>query len=176
MNNNKLISLVVLLVSFMILVFFTRDFFYQMQANLDTQSQKSIEASTKKQELDTLNKLKAELDAWKDNSINRYIIDFKEDEIVGYIYGYLEQSNGESWVTLVKSITLNEGAVNEYGFKEASIQLDVRVSDEWAMTNFLSFLTSPKEKYNFFINNFTYPNNGIPGSYNVTIPLKVFYK
>ena len=176
MNNSKLISLVVLLFSFMILVFFTRNYFYEMQANIDTKNQKTIEASTKKEELEKLNKLKADLESWKNDSFNRYAIDFKEDEIINYIYSYLEENNGEAGVTLVKSITLNEWTVNEFGFKEARVQLDVRVSDEGAMMNFLDFLTSPKEKYNFFIESFSYPNNGIPGSFNVSIPLKIFYK
>lgn len=76
----------------------------------------------------------------------------------------------------MKGITLNEGTVNEFGFKEAKVLLDVRVSDEAAMMKFLDFLTSPKEKYNFFIESFSYPNDGIPGSFNVAIPLKIFYK
>ena len=63
MNNSKLISLVVLLFSFMILVFFTRNYFYEMQANIDTKNQKTIEASTKKEELEKLNKLKADLES-----------------------------------------------------------------------------------------------------------------
>lgn len=174
--NNKLTSLIILLFSLMILVFFTRDSFYTLQSNLDTQVQKTKEQADKKAELEKLNKLKADLESWKNDMINRYAIDFKEDEIINYMYSYLEETNGESGVTLIKGVTLNEGTVNEFGFKEAKVLLDVRVSDEAAMMKFLDFLTSPKEKYNFFIESFSYPNDGIPGSFNVTIPLKIFYK
>lgn len=94
--NNKLLSLIILLFSLMILVFFTRNSFYTLQSNLDTQVQKTKEQADKKAELEKLNKLKTDLESGKNDMINRYAIDFKEDEIVNYIYSYLEDTNGES--------------------------------------------------------------------------------
>jgi hypothetical protein len=44
------------------------------------------------------------------------------------------------------------------------------------MNKFLDFLTSPSSQYNFFLDNFSYPNDGRKGAFSVNIPLKIFYK
>ncbi|MCD5385327.1 hypothetical protein LRZ95_01520, partial [Candidatus Gracilibacteria bacterium] len=62
------------------------------------------------------------------------------------------------------------------GFKEIKINLNILVPSEEKLKRILDFLTSPKSKYNFFIDNFTYPYGEIKGNFKVTIPLKILYK
>jgi hypothetical protein len=77
---------------------------------------------------------------------------------------------------IVNSINLDEGGTNEYGFTEGKINLDMRVAGEAAMMNLLDFLTANDAPYQFFIESFSYPNNGIDGVFSISVPLKVFYK
>gem|GEM_PF-4470947 len=45
------------------------------------------------------------------------------------------------------------------------------------MFKILDFFIDKDSKYKFFIESFNYPKtDGESGSYNVTIPLKIFYK
>ena len=44
------------------------------------------------------------------------------------------------------------------------------------MKKFLDFFVSPESKYKFFINDFSYPDDGRTGLFTVKIPLSVFYK
>jgi len=48
------------------------------------------------------------------------------------------------------------------------------VLDENALLDFIDFLLAPESKYKFFIENLSY--NYDSGSFNVSIPLSVFYK
>jgi hypothetical protein len=61
----------------------------------------------------------------------------------------------------VNGINLDEGGVNEYGFREGKINLDMRVSGETAMLNLLNFLTASDAPFQFFIESFSYPNSGV---------------
>jgi hypothetical protein len=59
-----------------------------------------------------------------------------------------------------------------------SIVLNLRVSNEDRMYKILDFFIKEEEdsKYKFFIDSFYYPNNIQDSSFNITIPLKIFYK
>lgn len=180
--NTKVITLFSLFIAFFILIFVTRPFLYTLQANLDMDAQATLQEKEKKEELNKLNAIRDELKAgtWEDlKEVKKFSQSFTEDKIVNYIYSYLNDVGG---LALVREIGMEEGDINEYGFKQGQIQLDLRVADEAAMLNLIEYLTNPpvpqgdEEMYTFFIDNFTYASSGIPGSFNISVPLKVFYK
>jgi hypothetical protein len=104
------------------------------------------------------------------------LVEVKEDEVIDYIYSYVEWINSEKGIINIKSIRFSEGKKNELGFLESDVQLSLVVSDEDMLLRFLDFLVSPKSQYNFFIDNFSYPNDGRTWSFSVNVPLKIFYK
>jgi hypothetical protein len=57
-----------------------------------------------------------------------------------------------------------------------SIVLNLRVSSEDRMYKVLDFFVKEDSKYKFFIDSFSYLNNAQDSSFNITIPLKIFYK
>jgi hypothetical protein len=57
-----------------------------------------------------------------------------------------------------------------------NITLNLRVPNEDRMYEILDFFVKQDSTYKFFIDSFTYPNNGQDADFNITIPLKVFYK
>jgi hypothetical protein len=61
-------------------------------------------------------------------------------------------------------------------FLESSINLNVEVSNEKIMKIFLDYLVSQDSKYRFFIDSFHYPFDGREWTFNVQLPLKIFYR
>jgi hypothetical protein len=82
------------------------------------------------------------------------------------------------WIVSVRSISLQEEKVNEFWFKEMWIVLNLSVPNENRMYRILNFFIWNNSKYKFFIESFSYPNNSSTWSsdFNITIPLRVFYK
>ena len=172
-NNSKFISLIIGFISIFIIVFFTITFWTGLQKSLDQKVTLESQLKTKEQEKAKLESIKKEVESGKNKDIEKYIFQFKEDELIQYIYDFAQEN--QSYMS-IRQVTFEEGKQNEYGFKEGRIQIDMRVGGESTMMSFLDFLTSDQSKYSFFIDSFSYPNDGLAGSYNVSIPLKVFYK
>ena len=108
--------------------------------------------------------------------IKKFSNPIKEDEMINYIYSYIENSSFLDSNIVIKDISMSTAKQNELWFQEIDLSISLRVSSEEAMINFLNFILSKDSKYSFFINNFTYPNDDRDWSFNVSIPLKVFYK
>lgn len=178
-KDNKFLSYLIILVSLFVLVFVTKDQFSDMQINLDTKQNYEMQRDAKKSKLQDLNvlreQLKQDTSTWSQD-IKRFSTFFKEDELINYIYSYVEESNSEDSIVVINDVSLAEAKKNELGFEEIDLNIGLRVSSELAMINFLNFLLSENSKYSFFINNFSYPNDDREWSFNVSIPLKVFYK
>jgi hypothetical protein len=176
-QNNKFISLLLVLVSFVIMIFFTKWFFYDLQWNLDIHSKNEEKLEEKKEELSKLKALKDSLAKWKDGEIEKYSANFREDILSAYIYWYVEDTNGQGWFIAIKDIHFVEGKNNEYWFKEWKLELSIRVSDELTLLRFLSFLISKDSEHKFFIESLSYSEiESSMGGFNISIPLKVFYK
>jgi len=175
-QNSKFISLFLLLISFFIIVFFTKWIFYDLQGNLDTNAKDIKELDAKKEELWKLDSLKKSLQKGDDKEIEKYTIPFREDILSAYIYEYVENTNWQGWFIAIKDLNFSEGTINEYGFKEWKFDISARISDEISLLRFLSFLTSKDSKYKFFIENFSYSDSSWVWGFNVSIPLRVFYK
>lgn len=172
-NNSKFIPFLILFASLFIFVFFTLDFYSTLQVNLDQKSTLESQFAEKNKQKSDLEAIKKQVESGKNSEVDKFVFEFKEDELIQYIYDFAQAN--ESYMS-IKQVTFEEGKQNEYGFKEGRIQIDTRMGGEEIMMKFLDFLTSEDSKYSFFIDSFNYPNDGLAGSYNISIPLKVFYK
>lgn len=176
-KNNKLYWYIIVLISLFILVLFTRNQISSIQINLDEKEQKEIELQTKRDELQKLNDIKIKVES-KENTVDKYINKLNEDEILSYIYSKVEEDNLKytDWTSSIRSLSISEWKINEIWFYESLVTLDIRVPSEDRMHKLLDFFVKDDSKYKFFIESFSYPKITADSSYNITIPLKIFYK
>lgn len=176
-KNNKIYWYIIILFSLFILVLFTRNQISSLQINLDEKQTLENELENKRQELQVLNDIKVKVESeW--NKIEKYLSKINEDEIIDYIYSKIEEDNLKytDWVSIVRNLTITKGEINEIWFYESNISLSLRVPTEDRMFKILDFFVKEDSKYKFFIDSFSYPKISSDSSYNITIPLKVFYK
>jgi len=170
--NQKTISYLLIILSIFLLFFVITSQYSKMQEKLDTKTSLKEKLVSKKTELKSLNTLKQSLQLNK-KEIEKYTTTFSEDKIIKYIYDYaFDESNLK---IRIKNITLNKWIKNELGFIESDINLNIRVENEQSMLNFIDFLLKEKSPYKFFINDFNYPYDNREGSFDISIPLKLFY-
>jgi len=174
-TNNKFITYLIILATLFVVVLFTKDQIIMIQENNDLRDSYEIKLKDTKAKLEAINEKKAMLNKSSEN-IDKYDLVIKEDEVIDYLYGYIEESNRKNGVSIIKSISITEPKDTELGFKETQINLNILVPSEEKLKRILDFLTSPKSKYNFFIDSFTYPYWEIKWNFEVTIPLKILYK
>lgn len=174
-KDNKFISYIFVLISLFILVLFTKDQVMLIQENLDVREVNNIELTTKVDRLKELNDLKIALENSTEN-IDKYTAEIKEDEIIDYIYSYIEKTNWVNGITIVKSLSLSEPEDTEIWFKESNVVLNLMVANEDKLKEILNFLTSKESKYNFFITSFNYAYWNSNWNLSISIPLKILYK
>lgn len=176
-KNNKIYWYIIILLSLFIFVLFTRNQITNMQFKFDEKEQKEIVLQSKRDELQKLNDVKIVVDS-KESDINEYISTFSEDELIDYIYSKIEEDNLKytDGVSTIRSLSMSEWKLNEIGFMESTITLNLRIPTEDRMFKILDFFIKDGSKYKFFIDSFTYPKLDSESSYNITIPLKIFYK
>jgi len=175
-KNNKFVSYLIILLSLFIVVLVTRVQIMTLQENLDVKEIKTNELNDKKEQRDDLDRIKAKLKS-DDSKVGKYLTAFNEDELIDYIYSYIESTlSTEGGITEVKNISFTEWEKNEIWFTESNIIIKLRVPNVEKMKNILDFLTDSESKYNFFVDSFTYPNVDTESSFNITIPLRVLYK
>lgn len=174
-NNNKFISYLIILITFFILILFTKWEIFSIQENIDLKDSYSLEFNDVKYELAQMNNFKAWLSESTD-VINKFNIEIKEDEIIDYLYSFIEETNRTNWVVLVKNITISNPKKTELWFNETKINLNLLVPTEDKLKRIIKFLTSPKSKYNFYIESFSYPYWKTEWNFSINIPLKILYK
>lgn len=184
-NNSKFISSLIILLSLFLIVFFTKDQFFKLQENLDSRDFYKEESVKKDQELSEVNSIKSKLeksDSKELEEVKKYMIDFSEDELISYIYGHIINNVNVWWRYInIKSLSLDRWKTNEIWFTEWSLNLNIRIASENTMMDLIKFFVGEDSKYKFFINNFSYKSPGQDSSwkdipFNLTIPLRVYYK
>lgn len=174
-KNNKFNSYLIILLWLFILVFFTRTQITAFQENSETKEIKQIELDNIREKHKKLNKQSEEL--VNDTTIvEKYLVTINEDELVDYIYWYIEILNRGSDITYINSLSVSEWKKSEIGFLESKISLNLNVPSEIKLKTILNFLTKQDSKYNFYIESFNYPKVDPSRSFNINIPLKVLYK
>ena len=174
-KNNKFISYFIILVTLFILLLVTKNEIIKLQENIDLKESYKIELEWKKDKLASLNEKKNMLNKSSEN-IDKYEVTIKEDEIIDYLYSYIEETNRRNWVVLIKNISISDPKETEIWFMQTDINLTINVPNENKLKVILLFLTSSKSKYNFYIDSFNYPYWRKDWNFMVTIPLKVLYK
>lgn len=174
-DQNKLLFYFLIFLSLFILIFFTKDLYITVLKNMDLVESKQTEATTQFWVLSKLEEVKKNL--WKNVKLNKYIKDVKEDELIEYFYGFINNNRSWSWYIIVDSLNLVKGTKNEYWFNESKINLILTLSDEQEMFKMLDFITSEESSYQFFIDNFSFPNDmDNKWGFQVSIPIRMFYK
>lgn len=174
-NNNKLNSYIIVLITLFILILVTKDEFNILQEKLDLKETSNLTLVEKRLELEELNNKKIELSNSSEN-IDKYLLNINEDELVDYIYSYIEDTNDVNGVIMIKSVSISEPKDTEIWFKERIVTLNLRVPNEDKTKKLLDFLTSADSKYNFFVSSFSFPYDKAEWGYNISIPLKVLNK
>ncbi|MFC1797999.1 hypothetical protein ACFLY2_02430, partial [Patescibacteria group bacterium] len=91
-KNNKFISYLIILATLFILILITKNQIITLQENLDLKESYNIELTENKSDLKKLNDRKNQLTS-SSKDASKYNIDIKENEIIDYIYSYIEQTN-----------------------------------------------------------------------------------
>ena len=176
-NNNKIYSYLIIILALFILVLFTKTQFERIQLSLDEKHIAETELQSVRNKVEALNNIEA---LYNENPeiVSKYLVDFREDEIIDYIYSSIEEGNmwDKNWIALVRSLSLKEWSVNEVGFLETDLLLNLRIPSESRMIEILDFFIKEDSKYKFFIDSFNLPNSTSSSWFNVTVPLKIFYK
>jgi len=174
--TNKIISLFLYLFAFFVLIFFTINLFGEIQINSDFKNKQEQKLKDVKERLKDLNNLK---NTKNSKEIQKFLQDFSEAEIFKYLNDYIEDVNKASWeiVISISSISFWEPKKSELGFREVNIDLKLnKVKDIRVLFSILDYLTSPINKYSFFITDFTFPiEKSWPYKW-ISIPLKMFIK
>lgn len=175
LKNNKFLSYFLILISLFIVVLFTSSQVMKLQENNDRSHQLKEEIQDVRNQQDELQKIKQQI-TQSGAVTQRYLADFKENEMLDYLYTYQEISNNAQWNLQITNISLTEAQENDFGFLEKTVNVEAIVSDAQVMKDFLDYLVAEDAKYRFFISDFNFPNDGREGGYNVSIPLKIFYR
>ncbi|MCP4523386.1 MAG: hypothetical protein GY828_04140 [Candidatus Gracilibacteria bacterium] len=174
-KNNKFASYLLILVTLFILLLFTKDQVMKVQANLDQNNelQENLQKERKKQS--DLEEIKISLDK-KGSETERYLSSFSEDEIIDYLYSYTESVNVDAQVMTIKNINISEETKGQLGFQEKQLVIDAQVADLETMKAFLDYLVASDAKYRFFVEQYSYHNDGRSGAFNIQVPLKIFFR
>ncbi len=177
-NNNKIYGYIIILISIFILILVTRIQISDAQLKLDEISINSNIENDSRNKLTKLNEIEKKLKDADTTKVSPYLMEIKEDEILEYIYSKIESDNlnYDDWAAVVRNISITKGDINEIGFNEATLNLSLRLPSEQRLMDILDFFTWEESKYKFFINSFVYPKISSWSSFNVNIPLKIFYK
>ena len=174
-SNNKFVSYLIILFSLFVLFLVTYNQYEILQENLVVKQDLQIESDDKNKEI-TKN---SEIESKMKNDINitkKYLSSVKEEEIIEYIFDYVENYNTDNSKIYLIDISLSEWSKNDLWFNQSNINLSVNVSNFETMKRFLDFFVAPNSKYNFIIDSFNFPNDWREWSFNLNIPLKIYYK
>lgn len=205
-KNNKFLNYFLILLSLILLVFFAKPKYAILQESLDTKqtlsssldnlNKKHLELNLLKNDILLYNQSKLdEIDkkikssSWVSErlkferivNIKKYINPVNEDEMLKYIYSYFENQNSlnqsaYSTKSIITSFNLSKPKINEFWFRESSLNLSLYVANEDDLIKFMNFLSWNNSKYKFFFNSLSYPIEKPDESFVLNFPLRVFYK
>lgn len=175
-NNSKFVSMLLVLLSLFIFVFFTKWYYSDLISNMSVLDDNEILHAKQLAEIDILEKKQKELkklDGSNNSEIWKYLQQFNEDEIIREIYSYATNYSRNGGMKII-SISMGEWKKNELWFNESNVSISARVANKAVMIDFLDFLIQDS-KYKFYINSFNVPKNK-DKFFNIQIPLTLFYK
>jgi ADP-dependent phosphofructokinase/glucokinase len=96
-------------------VLFTRVQFGNIQNSIDEKSKSETDYNFARDEVSRLNSIESKLNS-SEIDVSKYINEVDEDDIIEYIFDYIEKDNKKMDNTgevIVRSISLREGKINE---------------------------------------------------------------
>lgn len=177
MNNNakyKFLTYLFLLLTVFVVFLFSKNIYTQITENTKQKEALNVQLQEKNTQYQEISKIKSDIDAGQITDINfdKFLSPFSEDELLNYFYAY---ANNNPSKVQIQTLSLSEGAYNEFWFMEAKIDLWVTFSSEKDMLDMITFLQN-SQKYNLFIHEFNYSLGENISPISVNIPLKVLYK
>lgn len=173
-KNTKILSYFIIVLSFLFLIIVTKSTYYDIQILSDENVLAKTDLDKKQENLKKLNDVKTALSSGSElaNSLNKFTQEFNEQSIIEYFYTY--SYNPNSWI-IINNISLDKWFKNEYWFIEWNVSLSVTMKDEASMQAFITFINSKTSKFNFVLQNFSYPFWTLNKDFQVNFPLKVLY-
>lgn len=160
---------------------FTFNQYENIQINLDIKADLEEQRDQKQEEITKNNEVKKLLESNSDITW-KYLSKVSEDEIVQYIYDYVQkynQDNDNNDITtkvIISDLSITQAVKNDMWFLQSDINLSVDIYNYQSMISLLDFLTSSESKYKIFIDNFSYPKETEElWSFNINIPLKIYH-
>lgn len=180
-KDNRFTSYALIFLGLTLLVFFARWAYADLQIK---QSEQALyEASTWDKSISKQNETREKLDwikaqmkdPWSDISmkIAKYTKELYEDELLNYFYGYAEWVD---WWFDVQGLRIDRRKANDYGFGEATVNLEVVAEDSRQVMEFLRMILDENADYRFFIDSFDLPDPREDEPLSFNIPLNIFYK
>ncbi len=183
MNNikdNKFFIMLIALFAFFILIFFTKNYYTNLQENILKNDANNIKIKELDLKLDELNSLKNDLNdssKQKTKNLKKFMWEFNEADLVLYINDYIEKTNKSAWdiVLFLDNISFSEPIKSEFWFKKVDINLKLKVANRYILKNILDYFVNQDNKYSFFITDFSFPIEEL-WPYKIDIPLKMYVK
>ena len=177
-TKNPFIPYFLILVSFFIILFFTRGVFSNLQISLDAKEQLTLDLAQKQEILTQLNEIQGKLSqsgSLELAKIQPFLGNFSDADILEYIYDYAQKVNLTSDRMIIRDLSVVPTGESDIGFQEAKVTVSTIFSSEATMMAFLDYVTATTGKYQFYITEFQYPMNDVTGNIQVTIPLTLYY-
>lgn len=105
LNNNLFISHLIIIVAIFILAIFTRGYYYDLQEQSDIKSSVENDLTALKDDIKRLEDIKAQIETNSIEDLDKYLSDFREDDLVDYFYSYGDR---EDTGIEIESVTLNK--------------------------------------------------------------------
>ncbi len=178
-SQNTVLTYFLILLSFFIVLFFTRNIFSDLQVSLDTREQSQNELTQEEAKLSKLNEIKTLLSqTWSAElqKIQGFLGTFSDADMMNYIYSYAQKINLGSDRMIIRDVNFTEGWVSDVWFDVANVSVSAIFSSEETLFAFLTYITSENEAYRFYITDFDYAMNDVSGNIQITLPLTLYYK
>lgn len=199
MNNEKMTSIAIILVSLSILVLFWKSQISSFFENREIKSNLSIERDELKEEYEKISAIdwylkwtksdkelenfisKSEISKLKEIKLEipKYVKEVKENEVLKFIYSEIYKLNSNKLASqiTINSISISEPKENIIKFLESDITLNLQVPSRDKLKDILNVFTKTSE-YKFFITSLNFDDSNLVGGngFSVTIPLKILHK
>lgn len=178
-KNNSFLAYILILLSFFVLIFFTKNFYKETQVLLDeTESvtQKLEKVSTDLSKMQSLSQ-KLQNDSGEERElVNPLLEKVSESALLEHFYSYAQEKNQDKNTIVYRSIDFSPETINDLGFKQIQINISALFAWENTLLSFMNFITSSNSRYTFYVEDFDYPMNEAAGNISASIPLVVYYK
>jgi len=169
----------ILLAGFFILLFFTKNIYWNLQVAQDTNEQYTTQLQSTQDELERLNNIQSALKIeWSEDlvEIESFISEVTPPLLFEYVYAYAKEVNGWSERMIVRNLSIDDKIVSDTWFTQANVSMDVLFSSERTMFNFINYMVEDGGKYKFYLWNFDYPMNNITWNIQISLPFTIYYK